>query len=331
MSEKSKNILRKALQREHAPKPDVDEAWQDLSARLHLSSPVAEEEKHTTHKLKWISYALKGIAATAAILLVVRLFFPSIQLSTSRHSSTVLSPIAQRVETRTAHHNVASSKTQLSKDSTNITASSPIINLKTARAEIRHAQLPDGSSVWLNAESKLAYTQLSNGTRRVTLQGEGYFEVKHDAQHPFIIETGGITVRDLGTAFNIQSYSGRPVSVSVISGSVSVLANSKGYTLRHSQQLTIKNTGCELSTVDTYPLTQWKEGLFYFHETALKDVIREIARWYGVNVVIEQTANVNMQVHFVGSRKATLTKTLQDLDDIDGVQMELRDGAITVK
>ena len=251
------------------------------------------------------------------------MFFPSIQLSTSRHSSTVLSPIAQRVETRTAHHNVASSKTQLSKDSTNITASSPIINLKTARAEIRHAQLPDGSSVWLNAESKLAYTQLSNGTRRVT--------VKHDAQHPFIIETGGITVRDLGTAFNIQSYSGRPVSVSVISGSVSVLANSKGYTLRHSQQLTIKNTGCELSTVDTYPLTQWKEGLFYFHETALKDVIREIARWYGVNVVIEQTANVNMQVHFVGSRKATLTKTLQDLDDIDGVQMELRDGAITVK
>lgn len=62
MSEKSKNILRKALQREHAPKPDVDEAWQDLSARLHLSSPVAEEEKHTTHKLKWISYALKGIS-----------------------------------------------------------------------------------------------------------------------------------------------------------------------------------------------------------------------------------------------------------------------------
>lgn len=331
MSEKSKNILRKALQREQAPKPDVDEAWQDLSARLHLASPTAEEEEHNTPKLQWVSYTLKGIAAVAAIFFVIRLLFPSVQLSTSHTSPKVHSPIAQRVKTTTAHRGSSLPQTQSSTSSPNATTSSPAINIKTARAEIRHAQLPDGSSVWLNAESKLAYTPLSNGTRKVMLQGEGYFEVKHDAQHPFIIDTEGITVRDLGTAFNIRSYSGRPVCISVVSGSVSVMANNKDYTLLHSRQLTIKNTGCELSTVDTYPLTQWKEGLFYFHQTALKDVIREIARWYGVNVVIEQTANINMQIHFVRSRKATLTKTLQDLDDIDGVQVELCDRAITVR
>lgn len=331
MSEKSKNILRKALQREQAPKPDVDEAWQDLSARLHLSSPVAEGEEHQTRRLPWLSYTLKGIAAAAAIFLIVRLLFPSVQLSPSHSSSNVQSPIAQQVETTTPHHSSSPSEAQSATSSSEATTASPTITLKTARAEMHHAALPDGSSVWLNAESKLAYTQLPDGTRKVTLQGEGYFEVKHDAQHPFIIETGGITIRDLGTAFNIRSYSGSPICISVVSGSVSVMTDNKDYTLQHAQQLTIKNNSCELSTVDTYPLTQSKEGLFYFHQTALKDVIREIARWYGVNVVIEQTANINMQVHFVGSRKATLGKTLQDLDDIDGVQMELRDGVITVK
>lgn len=100
----------------------------------------------------------------------------------------------------------------------------------TTKRERRQLLLPDGSTVWLNAGTTITYRQTPDSMREVTLSGEAYFSVRHDASHPFVVHTGRMDIRDIGTAFNVRAYPlDKTIEATLVEGSIDVrLSKGKG-------------------------------------------------------------------------------------------------------
>ncbi len=176
--------------------------------------------------------------------------------------------------------------------------------------------LPDGTKVWLNSESQLTYpANFGEKNRNVSLVGEGYFNVAHDARHPFLVSVSDIRFKVYGTEFNLKCYKNEDiVEATLINGSMSI--QQKGGSevfLKPSQKFICRKDGVDISdkvvkaersrdsmeelkrikhgtlleNVDTYPVTAWKEHKLVFEDETFADLAVKIERWYDVKVVIE--------------------------------------------
>jgi len=202
-----------------------------------------------------------------------------------------------------------------------------VLELATPLGGIYQITLPDGTKVWLNAGSSLKYPMsFAKNERRVSLEGEAFFEVTKDSARPFKVLSKGQEIEVLGTAFNVNSYPDNTViKTTLVNGKVK-LSNHKRYSeaiyLLPGQQSTNTNNGkIQLANVDTAPFTAWKEGLFYFDETPLSDALQQIGRWY--NVEVKYKGEVP-QTHFYGRIKRS--KPLRDVLDVleeGGLRFEL--------
>jgi transmembrane sensor len=147
--------------------------------------------------------------------------------------------------------------------------------------------LGDGTQVWLNANSSITYPVAFNGaTRRVSITGEAYFEVAHNAAKPFIVKSQLADVTVLGTHFNIQAYTDSKMVATLLSGSVKV-SNQQGYTLiKPDQEASIAKDKANIvvKDVDADDAIAWKNGYFLFKNENIKNVMQVIARWYDVDV-----------------------------------------------
>ena len=156
--------------------------------------------------------------------------------------------------------------------------------------------LPDGSRAWLNAESTLRYpTAFPGNERRVEVTGEVYFEVAHNAQKPFRVNIGsGTEVEVLGTSFNVNAYANEnAINTTLLEGKVRMKAEGKGeLLLRPGQQARLQRNaaaGIALETeVDTDKVMAWKNGLFNFDGLGVAEVMRQLERWYDIEVVYEK-------------------------------------------
>lgn len=148
----------------------------------------------------------------------------------------------------------------------------------------------DGSRVWLNAGSTLKYPMHFGGERRsVVLSGEGYFEVEPDAI-PFSVHTAGQTVTVLGTAFNIYGYPEEgQVETTLVHGSVTVSNHRSGtiHQLKPGQQSIVYAEGTSVNEVAVADFVAWQKGVFLFNDTELTKAIRQLGRWYDVEVVYQ--------------------------------------------
>jgi hypothetical protein len=151
-------------------------------------------------------------------------------------------------------------------------------------------RLSDGTKVWLNAESSLAYPVAFTGKdRRVVVTGEAYFEVAKDPARPFHVRQGGLDIQVLGTHFNVNSYSDeQQVKVTLLQGAVQLSAsepNSK-ITLTPGMQGRIRPGGKLTATdkVDVDEILAWTQGEFRFRDADLKTIVRQLVRWYDVQV-----------------------------------------------
>ncbi|HJU45510.1 MAG TPA: FecR domain-containing protein [Chitinophagaceae bacterium] len=169
--------------------------------------------------------------------------------------------------------------------------------LSTPRGGTYQITLPDGSKVWLNAESSITYPVAFTGNeRRVELvDGEAYFEVAKDSKRPFIVSVDdNMEVEVLGTHFNVNAYEDEEViKTTLVEGKVKVNKSNKSnesLLLIPGQQakVNIENeTITVINDVDTEEAIAWKEGLFYFEDDDIKTVMRQLARWYDVEVEYE--------------------------------------------
>jgi transmembrane sensor len=164
--------------------------------------------------------------------------------------------------------------------------------LTTPRGGQFKLTLPDGSEVWLNAASSIKYpTAFVGNERKVEISGEAYFEIVHDAAKPFKVSVNGMEVKVIGTHFNINAYRDEDaVKTTLIEGSIS-LSSGDAVTarLRPGQQAQIGNSR-QIKVIDNVDIDQvvaWKNGYFSFNRADLQTVMRQLARWYDVDVIYE--------------------------------------------
>lgn len=170
--------------------------------------------------------------------------------------------------------------------------------LSTTRGEQTQVRLPDGSLVFLNATSSLKYPTsfAKSAQRRVSLTGEGYFEIAKDKVHPFIVESSNQEIEVLGTHFNVNAYVESPgVATTLLEGSVkvSVLRTHKGQAskeiafLKPNQQASVVNHSIKVTETDAATAIAWKEGYFRFQNASIEDIMLELSRWYNIEVVYQ--------------------------------------------
>ena len=149
--------------------------------------------------------------------------------------------------------------------------------------------LVDGSKVWLNSASSLRFPTVFVGNeRRVQLDGEGYFEIAHSGSMPFIVEKGETRVQVLGTHFNINAYDDEnEIKVTLLEGSVSVSQGNIQKLLAPGHQAQIK-TGIQIvNDINIDKVMAWKNGWFEFDDAELSAIMRQVSRWYDVDIEFE--------------------------------------------
>jgi ferric-dicitrate binding protein FerR (iron transport regulator) len=176
----------------------------------------------------------------------------------------------------------------LSANGQQLTANSPTYNTLTnpRGSKVIDMQLSDGSHVWLNAGSSVTYpVAFAGNERKVQITGEAYFEVAHDAGKPFIVTKGETSVTVLGTHFNVNAYDDEDaLRITLLQGSVKVSKGSSNALLKPGQQAQVAGDIKTIVGVDTERVIAWKNGLFSFDNASLPTVMRQIARWYDVDV-----------------------------------------------
>lgn len=197
--------------------------------------------------------------------------------------------------------------------------------------------LADGSRVWLNAGTSLTYpVAFVAAERSVTIKGEAYFEVAPDKVKPFLVNTGNAYVKVLGTHFNVMNYSGEPsVQTTLLEGSVQVIAGEKEMLLKPGQQSNQKADGALLlgNNVDVELVTAWKNGLQSFRHADLKTLMRQVERWYDIDVVYETAVPASLSFTGEGiSRNVSLRELLQVLENRElKFEIDAENRKVTVK
>jgi transmembrane sensor len=203
--------------------------------------------------------------------------------------------------------------------------------------------LPDGTRVWLNAASSITFPTVFTGKeRRVELNGEAYFEVTKDKTRPFFVKIKDqAEVQVLGTHFNVNGYDDEPqVNTTLLEGSVRVLTNRQEKTgqaensvvLKPGQQAKIaqgKVATATLKEEDIDKVMAWRYGAFNFENASLQEVMRQLARWYDIEVVYEKGVP---DIHFVGemSRDISLAGVLKALE-ASSVHFRIEDNRLIVQ
>lgn len=156
--------------------------------------------------------------------------------------------------------------------------------------------LPDGTTVWLNSGSQLKYPVVFEGKiRKVTLNGEAYFEVKSDKSHPFIVETNHLNITATGTQFNVESYlQDTLTSVTLVEGVVSVEIDKQTiHTLSPNQRLEFSSKSKRVSLISTEDAKHWglwKDGILAFRDEPLGEVFKRIGRTFNVDIQVKDSA-----------------------------------------
>jgi ferric-dicitrate binding protein FerR (iron transport regulator) len=201
--------------------------------------------------------------------------------------------------------------------------------LVTPRGGQFRITLPDGSKVWLNAASSLRYpTAFINNTRTVEITGEAYFEVAPDAAKPFKVKVNDRTeILVLGTAFNVNAYTDEPtVNTTLLDGAVRINTQ----TLTPGQQAQVNTAGAIklVNDVDVSETVAWKNGIFSFNNADVRTVMRQIGRWYNIEINYEQAVYTTKFKGKIG-RDLNLTDALEVLKKA-GVNFKVEGRTVTV-
>jgi ferric-dicitrate binding protein FerR (iron transport regulator) len=187
------------------------------------------------------------------------------------------------------------------------------ITALTPKGEKSKLILPDNTVVWLNSGSKLSYSNFgNNGLRKVELEGEAFFDVAKDKQHPFIVITKDYDVKVLGTKFNVRSYSNENTSETVLEeGSVEItLQSGEKYMLSPGQMAVAgEKTALNISNVSVINKICWKNNILKLNNTPVKDMVPMLERWYGVHIDVTDMSRV-------ADKRFTMTIKTESLQEV---------------
>ena len=186
--------------------------------------------------------------------------------------------------------------------------------ISTPRGGEYQVILPDGTRVWLNAASSLRFPVVFGKERNVKLMGEAYFEVAKDIDKPFTVSVGDIRVKVLGTHFNVMAYADEEtITTTLLEGKVKVSGKSRDYELEPGQQAAAGISGINVSAADIEQTVAWKNGYFKFERANIEAIMRQVSRWYDVDISYEGAISRD---EFVGkiARSADISQVLRVLE-----------------
>lgn len=267
-----KIVLALHFQAKSVPDHDIGQQWKRLESSITASKAAKEGETPSRRiNLTWIWRLL------AAACVVIGAFFWINRYFTGHHA-----PASAYVP---AEH-------------------------KAANGQQRKLVLPDGTRVTLNAGSSISYPQeFEEDVRKVSLSGEAFFDVKRNEKQPFVIKTGDVVTKVLGTSFNISAYpENKAVQVAVVSGKVKVNAQigsedqNACVFLSKSEMATFQKEAGELivSTYDEKEQIGWKDGMLYFQKSDFHSTILKLERWYGVKFEVAPGVRMDADWRFSG-------------------------------
>lgn len=197
--------------------------------------------------------------------------------------------------------------------------------------------LPDGTKVWLNAASSIRFpTIFQAGERRVNISGEVYFEVAKNKQHPFRVVADTQLLEVLGTKFNINAYADQSqISTTLAEGSIKLgrLQHSEYQVLKPGQQAlmnTKDSSPIKISSADLEEALAWKNEAFVFNNTSTNEVMKQMERWYNVEVLYRGTAPT---LSFTGviPRDSNLSTFLKVLEGTGGVKFGIEQNKVIIQ
>ena len=248
----------------------LGEAWQKLQERVDQGTPTADPEEEGTPKRVWRIWPW---LAAASILLIAGLWVGKNYLSSSQTA-------------RLSH-------------------------TQTTNGQQLTLTLTDGTTVRLNAGSILTYPKtFSVDKREVRLKGEAYFEVAPNAAAPFVIRTDDVAVQVIGTKFTVKAYpESELVKVAVVEGKVAVQASSKEaapagkkVVLTKDEMATLEKSNGELNVTnyDKNDALGWQNGILYIEKADFSQIIKQLERWYGVEISVDNDVAVDAAWRFSG-------------------------------
>ncbi len=193
-------------------------------------------------------------------------------------------------------------------------------------------QLSDGTKVWLNSGSKLKYPVVFQGSQReVEMEGEGYFEVRKNELMPFVVRVNDISVRVLGTAFNVSSYRRQTVTT-LISGKVCLFKGKEQVVLQPGEQAVAlaETPGFDIRKVNARNYALWKDGIFWFENEDLNTILENLARWYDVEVFYVNPELKELRFSVEMKRYESIETVLRKIEYTRKVRFMLRGRTVCV-
>jgi ferric-dicitrate binding protein FerR (iron transport regulator) len=193
--------------------------------------------------------------------------------------------------------------------------------------------LPDGTHVWLNSASSLYFPTSFRGPQRsVTLSGEGYFEVAKNRQMPFVVKVGEMEINVLGTRFNVMAYDDEEsIQTTLVQGSIKVNAAQQDILVPPGQQAVLPhNTGrLHIAPANVDETIAWTKGRFFFEDRPIASIMRQVARWYDVDIVYKDSIP-GVALSGMVSRRADAEGLLKILEATKRVRFTTSGRQITV-
>jgi len=202
--------------------------------------------------------------------------------------------------------------------------------ISTPRGGQYQVILPDGSMVWLNAASSLKFpTTFPGNQRHVELTGEAYFEVAKNPSKPFTVNVNALNVKVLGTHFNINAYEDEDnIKTTLLEGLVQLTSGNNHNLLKPDEQAIVKGDNIQVVKVDAERAAAWKNGFFDFNRASIRNIMKQLSRWYNIEVVYNGKISDD---EFVGriERNVKLSQVLHILE-LSHIHFKIEDKKITV-
>lgn len=284
---------------------------------------------------------VKALLTSAAAVALVAVFFPfgkEQQAVLNMSENGLMASLSQRSQ-QTKRLPTSVDETTAEQQITPQVIDSYLSKVDTVQLHVERGQqckvvLPDGTHVFLHPGSKLVYPREFDGyERRVRLEGEAYFKVHKDKQHPFIVSTAGSETLVTGTEFDVTSSAdAKEVSVTLINGSVQFASASKEHkvVLQPGQRVTLSHDVMDVCEADTMKYVAWRDGYLFFDNASLREILQQISSSYNLPVVCDDARLLDIRMHFVMRRDKDINYAIDILNKMKKMKASIVGGKLHI-
>jgi len=335
---------------------DTEETWQTYQSVA--AEKVWEEIKRWRQQRRWLQFWRWSVAAAAMVVLTVGGILwtgpkTPVNLPVTQKSSLDSIRSGERkailqladgqqilLQDKEIHLNMEGVNIRQENNGLKYTMDSlPALEKKnvltTPRGGEFNVTLSDGTRVWLNAGSQLIFPEVFvKKVRLVELSGEAYFEVAENTQKPFVVKTGEVDIKVLGTHFNVKAFpeEGRTITT-LAEGAVELQAGKWQVTLEPNQQgeYSTGTEGFKVQQVDAADAVAWKNGKFVFRRERLENIMETVARWYNVEVTYQSQQVKDILFSGKMDRYGNVRELLNMIEKTEKVKFELNEQGLMVR